>query len=333
MTDGKKIKAICLLSGGLDSSLALSIVKDQGVEVVALNFRGPFGGCTEVRDSAAHAVATSLGVSLVVLPLEEDYLEIVKAPSYGYGSNVNPCIDCHIYMLRRAGEMLEREGASFVVTGEVLGQRPMSQRLDTLRRIEKASGLVGYLLRPLSARLLEETIPEAKGWVKREDLLAISGRSRKEQIRLAGEKGLRGFSSPAGGCLLTDPRFALRVRDLFKHDSFTLYQVALLRIGRHFRLPLGSKLVIGRNQAENEQLEQVADPGDVVLITQDCPGPTAVLSGPMQAAEADLAASMIARYSDGKLAGLVKVKVISAEGVGFRDAAPLDPRNVSELMI
>jgi tRNA U34 2-thiouridine synthase MnmA/TrmU len=333
MKPDRKMRAVCLLSGGLDSSLAIRIIIDQGVEALAVHFTGPFGGCTEVRDSAAYAVATSMGIRLIVVSLEEDYLEIVKAPKYGYGSNVNPCIDCHIYFLRRAKEIMEREGASFVVTGEVLGQRPMSQRLDTLIRIEKASGLAGLIVRPLSAKLLEESVPESKGWVNRDDLLAINGRSRRDQLRLASEKGVRGFSSPAGGCLLTDPRFAVRVRDLIGHDGLTMHGAGLLRVGRHFRLPLGSKLIVGRDQKDNEHLLSKAQPWDVVLDTEDCPGPIAILTGEAAVGEVDLAASVVARYSDGRFTGRVRVHVISPDGHHFQDAVPLDAENVRRLMI
>ena len=333
MTDQAKVKAVCLLSGGLDSSLALKIVRDQGVEVMAVHCKGPFGGCTEVRDSAAAAVAAALGVRLIVVSLEEDYLDIVRSPRYGYGSNINPCIDCHIYFLKQAGRVMEREGASFVITGEVVGQRPMSQRLDTLRRIEKASGLVGLILRPLSARLLEESIPEARGWVRREEMLAISGRSRKEQLRLAGEFGLKGFSAPAGGCLLTDPLFAGRVRDLISHCSLNMYEAGLLRVGRHLRLPLGSKLVVGRNQAENDDLASRARAGDLVLTTEDCPGPTAILAGQAAERELELAASVVARYSDGKLGERVTVRAMSQGLDRVIVAVPLDAESTRKLLI
>jgi hypothetical protein len=327
------VKAVCLLSGGLDSSLALKVVKDQGIEVIAVHCKGPFGGCTEVRDSAAAAVAEALDVRLIVVALEEDYLDIVRSPRYGYGSNINPCIDCHIYFLKQAGRVMEQEGASFVITGEVVGQRPMSQRMDTLRRIEKASGLAGLILRPLSAKLLDETIPEAKGWVRREDMLAISGRSRREQLRLASEMGLTGFSAPAGGCLLTDPQFAGRVRDLIAHGSLNLHEAGLLRVGRHLRLPLGSKLVVGRNQSENDDLAGRARAGDFLLLTEDCPGPTAILAGEARDRELELAAAVVARYSDGKLGERVTVRALSQGIDRIIAVAPLDPESTRKLVV
>ena len=275
---GPNVKAICLLSGGLDSSLAAKLVLDQGVRVLAVNFVIPFGRCGNASESPARRMADSLGAAFRRISLGSDYLEVVRHPHYGYGSNVNPCIDCRIFMLRRAGEMMDREGASFVVTGEVVGQRPMSQRLDTMRRIEKDSGLEGLLLRPLSAKLLAPTIPEIEGWVNRDALLAVSGRSRKELIKLAGELGVTGYTTPGGGCLLTDPKFAGRVRDLLAHDTFTLDDVELLKVGRHLRFPGGPKLVVGRNEGDNEELESLAVEGDTVLTTEECPGPVAMSS-------------------------------------------------------
>lgn len=333
MKPDEKIKAVCLLSGGLDSSLALGIMKEEGVEVLAVNFTGPFGGCQDAEDSAAKKVADSFGVPLLVVTFGEEYLDIVRHPAHGYGSNVNPCIDCHIYMLRLAGEVMRREGAAFLVTGEVLGQRPMSQRLDTLKRIEKESGLKGFILRPLSARLLEETVPEARGWVRRERMLGISGRSRREQIGLARETGLEGFSAPAGGCLLTDPQFAGRVRDLIAHGSLNLHDAGLLRFGRHFRLPSGAKLVVGRHEHDNQALLSRARPTDTVLFTVDCPGPTAVISGPASEGDADLAAQMVARYSDGRITGRVAVRTTSSGEERTREVAPLDAEEVKGMMI
>jgi tRNA-specific 2-thiouridylase len=333
MEEGTRIKAVGLLSGGLDSSLALRIVKDQGVDVTAVNFTGPFGGCIEARDSAARKVAASLAVPLVVVDLGDDYLEIVKSPRHGYGSNVNPCIDCHIHMLLGAKAVMDRIGASFLVTGEVLGQRPMSQRLDTLKRIEKVSGLRGLILRPLSARLLDGTLPEARGWVRREDMLAISGRSRREQMQLAEEMGLSGYSSPAGGCLLTDPRFAVRVRDLLARGSLTMPEVKLLRLGRHFRLPGGSKLVVGRNQAENQDLAGLATPERVMLVTEDCPGPTALITGPAGREDVDLGARVVARYSDGCGLGQVTIRIITGTAEQASAVAPAEPGEVERLMI
>jgi tRNA-specific 2-thiouridylase len=334
MPEKRRIKAVCLLSGGLDSSLAIKLMQEQRIDIQAVNFVGPFGRRVAASgDSPAQSVARALGVDLEIITLGEDYLEIIRSPRYGYGSNVNPCIDCRIYMLRRAREMMERDEASFVVTGEVVGQRPMSQRTDTMRKVEKDSGLEGLLLRPLCAKLMAPTVPEERGWVDRERLLGISGRSRKELMRLAEEKGVQGYSSPGGGCLLTDPRFAVRVRDLLERDSLTLDGVELLKVGRHLRLPLGSKLVVGRNEDDNMRLLALRTESDTVLTTESCPGPTAVLRGARAREEEDLAAAIVARYSDGQAAGVATVRITSPAGVRVRDAVPMAADDVAGLMI
>ncbi len=325
------MKAICLHSGGLDSSLAILLIKEQGVEPVAAHFVSPFWG--REGKSPAEITAEAMGVRHVVVPMGEEYLEIVRNPRHGYGKNANPCIDCHLHMIRKAGALMDEVGASFVVTGEVLGQRPMSQRPDALRRIERECGLEGLLLRPLSARLLPETIPEKEGWVDREKLLAISGRSRAQQMRLAAEKGLTGYSTPAGGCLLTDPGYSRRIRDLIDRDDLSMAQAERLRVGRHFRLPRGSKLVIGRNQEENERLHSSIRKGDIEIVTVSCPGPTAVLTGPDAAEEILAAASMVARYADDKTGPAIVMEIAGAGEPYRMEAGRMSPEDVAELMI
>jgi tRNA U34 2-thiouridine synthase MnmA/TrmU len=236
-------------------------------------------------------------------------------------------------MLRQARKIMDEVGASFVVTGEVVGQRPMSQKLNTMRCIEKSSTLEGYLVRPLSAKLLAPTIPEKRGWIRREELLEISGRSRKELMRLAEEKGLSGYASPGGGCLLTDPRFAEKMRDSMSHNRLTEEVVSLLKVGRHFRLPLGSKLVVGRNEAENETLLGLATEQDTLLDTVSDPGPVAILRGDRASEEIGLAARMIARYSDGKNSPTVKVSIKSPEGSRAIDVEPMNPQEVGSFII
>ncbi len=325
------MKAICLHSGGLDSSLAIVLMKEQGIEPIATYFASPFWG--RKGKSPSQTTAEEMGVEHIVVPLGEDYLEIVRDPKHGYGKNANPCIDCHTYMLRKAGQLMADLGASFVVTGEVAGQRPMSQRMDTLRMIEKESGLEGLLLRPLSAKLLLPTIPETEGWVDREKLLGISGRSRAEQMRLAKEKGLKGYSTPAGGCLLTDPGYSQRIRDLMSHDDLTMVQAKRLRLGRHFRLPLGSKLIIGRNKQENEALHASLEPGDLAIITLSCPGPTALLTGPRASDEMRLAASMVARYGDDKASPTIEMTVVGPDEPCSIRVERMAENEVAELMI
>jgi tRNA U34 2-thiouridine synthase MnmA/TrmU len=239
------MKAIALLSGGLDSTLAAKVVMQQGIELEALNFLTVFCTCTHRGESclASQKAVDSLGIPLRVFNVSEEYLEVVKHPRHGYGSNMNPCIDCRIFMLRRAKAYMESVGASFIVTGEVLGQRPMSQRKDSMCLIEKEAGLEGSILRPLSAKFLPASIPEKEGWVDRERLLNIQGRSRKPQIKLADHFGIQDYPCPAGGCLLTDPGFSKRMRDLIlHHPDFSLNDVHLLKVGRHFRLSPKVKL-------------------------------------------------------------------------------------------
>ncbi len=328
------IKALCLVSGGLDSALAARLMQEQNIDIIALYFVNPFASCGEREEGAPpRRVAESLGVDLMAVPFEPDYLDVISHPCHGYGSNVNPCIDCRIYMLRQARKIMDGLGASFVVTGEVVGQRPMSQKLNTMRCIEKASTLEGYLVRPLSAQLLSPTIPEEKGWIRREELLAISGRSRKDLMRLARDKGLSGYASPGGGCLLTDPRFAEKMRDTMSHNELTENAVSLLKVGRHFRLPLGSKLVIGRNEAENESLAGLATEQDTLLDTVSNPGPIAILQGGRASEEEELAARMVARYSDGKASSVVTVSIKSPEGSRTLDAEPMNPQEVGSHMI
>jgi tRNA-specific 2-thiouridylase len=334
MQVGGNTEAICLLSGGLDSALAARLIIDQGIQVYGIHFIIPFGRLDKQGpDLPVRRVAASLGIGLDIVRLGDDFLEIVRSPRHGFGSNMNPCIDCKILMLRMAGELMRKRGADFVVTGEVVGQRPMSQRLDTMRRIEKESGLEGYLIRPLSAHLLAPTRPETEGLVRRERLLSIKGRSRKDLMRIAGEKGVSGYASPAGGCLLTDPRYAQRVRDLLKHEMLTLHDVDLLSVGRHFRLPHGSKLVVGRHKQDNDLLSALVERDDDVFTTPAVPGPTAVLRGPEMAADRDLTARIVARYSDAGASESVTVRVSCGGGEISLRVTPLDPVEAEKLMI
>jgi tRNA U34 2-thiouridine synthase MnmA/TrmU len=297
------MKAIALLSGGLDSTLAAKIVMEQGVELEALNFLTVFCTCTNRGETclASQKAVDAIGISLKVLNVSEEYLHVIRHPKHGYGSNMNPCIDCRIFMLKKAKVYMEGAGASFIVTGEVLGQRPMSQRRDAMRLIEKEAGLEGYILRPLSAKFLPITIPEKEGWISRESLLAIQGRSRKPQIQLADHYGIRDYPCPAGGCLLTDPGFAKRIRDLMEHKpDFSLNDVHLLKIGRHFRLSPRLKLVVGRNEEDNKKIQTFAQDGDVLLKVLHHPGPLSLLRGEPDNTEIGRAASITVRYGKAK---------------------------------
>jgi tRNA-specific 2-thiouridylase len=333
-TSGRRVRALCLLSGGLDSALAAKLILEQGIGLRGVHFVIPFGRRRRSGpDTPINRVSDSLGIQCDVVRLGEDFLEVVRNPRHGYGANVNPCIDCRIHMLRKAGELMRRWEMEFVVTGEVLGQRPMSQRLDTIRRIEKESGLEGRIVRPLSARLLAASEPENAGLVDRTGFLDIRGRSRKDLLRLADEKGVRGFSSPGGGCPLTDPCYARRVRDLLQYDMLTLGNVDLLGVGRHFRLPNGAKLVVGRHKQDNDMLENLAGDRDLLLTTPDIPGPTAVLVGDVDREAEHTAAGVVARYSDASAGEHVRVRLKAPSGVKFIDAEPLDPGAVAGMMI
>lgn len=273
----EKVKAIIMFSGGLDSTLAAKMMLDQGIDLLALHLTSPFCTCDR-RSSGCMAtsvlMAEQLGVKMVTLPKGKDYFRIIKRPQHGYGSALNPCVDCRIFGLKKAKERMEKEGAKFIVTGEVLGQRPMSQMRDILRFIERKSGLEGLLLRPLSAKHFPPTIPETKGWVNRDELLSIAGRSRKEQIRLAEKYDIKDYPCPAGGCLLTDKMFAPRLKDLFDHcDAPENYEFNILKIGRHLRLPTGEKLIIPRSEAENIKLEHLGKGRIVLVCPAGFPGP------------------------------------------------------------
>ncbi|HUL30151.1 MAG TPA: hypothetical protein VLZ03_06810 [Thermodesulfobacteriota bacterium] len=297
------MKAIALLSGGLDSTLAAKVVLEQGIGLEALNFMTVFCTCTHRGATclASQKAVETLGIPLKVFNVSEEYLRVVKCPKHGYGKNMNPCIDCRIFMLKKAKAYMEESGASFIVTGEVLGQRPMSQRRDAMRLIDKEADLEGFILRPLSAQVLPVTIPEKEGWVDREKLLKIQGRSRKPQIGLAGHYGIRDYPCPAGGCLLTDSGFAKRMKDLMTHHpDFSLNDVHLLKMGRHFRFSGGVKLVVGRQEEENQKIQTFAQGGDILLKVSGFPGPLSLLRGEYEEEDIKKAAAITVHYSKAK---------------------------------
>jgi tRNA-uridine 2-sulfurtransferase len=296
-----KRKAVSLLSGGLDSLLATKLVMEQGIEMEALHFTSPFCNCTKGdKGCGLQAIrsAKELGVKVTVKLKGLDYIEMIRSPKHGYGKNINPCIDCRIFMLKIAREFMDEIGASFVITGEVLGQRPMSQRRNAIRLIERESCLEGLILRPLSAQHFSPTIPETEGIVDRERLLDIAGRSRKTQYELVDSYGLNEFSCPGGGCLLTDRIFADKVRDLLAFNSnVTMKDMALLKIGRHFRLDAETKLILGRNQSENERLNAVHEPPNILFEPLDFKGPTGLLIGPSDGNHLELSVNIMAFYA------------------------------------
>jgi len=300
----KKIKAISLVSGGLDSTLATKVILDQGIDVMAVNFLSPFclcnkrGGC---RHEAKY-LADTLGIELKLIRVFDEYLKIVKHPKFGYGRNLNPCIDCRILILKKTKEFMKEIGVSFVVTGEVLGQRPMSQHRGALKLIEKETGLEGLILRPLSAKLLDETIPEKKGWVNRDKMLDYCGRSRKPQMALAKQFGLNDYPCPAGGCLLTDAGFSRRLKDLLEHskdDNLNLNDIELLKLGRHFRMGPKNKLIVGRNEEENNRLLNLAIESDFIFEPTDIKGPVAIGRGEFDSPDLfGIASQIVSRYCD-----------------------------------
>ncbi len=270
----KKLKAVGLLSGGLDSVVAAKLILDQGIEVHAVHIAMPWG-CG--RNAGVIALAEQLGIALHTIPLSDDYLSILKDPKYGFGSAHNPCIDCHIYMVRKAAAYMHKIGASFVFTGEVLGQRPMSQRRKCLDHVEQDAGIPGLLLRPLSAKLLPPTIPEEQGMVDREKLLGITGRSRKTQLAFVMKYGIKGFATPSGGCLLTEKIFGVRLKDVLKHGCADIAATAVLGSGRYFRVDEHTFIILGRDQVENESLMRFAMPDDMILRSLVSAGPVALL--------------------------------------------------------
>jgi len=293
------MKALALLSGGLDSTLAVKLILNQGIDVVAINFTSPFclcgkGGC------GATEVAKKFNIPLKIVKKDENYLKIIKKPKHGYGKNMNPCIDCRIYTLKKAKKYAKKIGASFIFTGEVLDERPMSQHIRALKIIEKEAGLEGKILRPLSAKLLSETEVEKKGWINREKLLDIRGRSREKQIKLAKKWKINDYPCPSGGCLLTYKEFADKVRDLFKHKKrIKTKDILILKVGRHFRFDK-NKIIVGRNENENKQLLKLKDASDYYFEVLDYNGPITLLQGPKTKKAIEKAAALTVRYSDSK---------------------------------
>lgn len=309
--------AIALFSGGLDSMLAIRLMQIQGIAVHALHLTSPFFGVTPDTDSGkydARRAAALIDVPLTILPLGEEYLEMLRNPRHGYGKAINPCIDCHAYFLQQAKELMHSTGADFVITGEVLGQRPMSQRRDALRVVERDCGLGGLLLRPLSARLLPPTLPEQQGWVDRDRLPAIKGRSRKEQLRLAAELGVTDYPNPAGGCLLTEISYASKVRDLFVHSSrLDPRDFKLLRLGRHFRLDAGTKLVVGRDQDENALLLASSKDGDTAFRWDQGGSPLGLLLGEATASALQTAGKILLRYTRCEPQADARLKILGSD--------------------
>ncbi|MEW5840815.1 hypothetical protein [Nitrososphaera sp.] len=336
--EGKRPKAVALLSGGLDSNLAIRMMLDQGVDVEAVAIKTPFCDfdCGKGCGHRVKEVADELGVKLKTVYFGEEYLRMLKNPRHGYGSGMNPCIDCRQMMYGAAKEHMEKTGADFIITGEVLFQRPMSQNNRALHIIESETGLEGKVLRPLSAKHLPPTDAERDGLIKRENMGDIRGRSRKGQLALARRFGVHEPPNAAGGCLLTDPAFSKRVEDLMAHvkDIPSINDIELLKVGRHFRLSKEAKLVVGRNKDENEIVRALAEDGkDAVLEAKDHVGPTCILRGTYDDGAIAKAASIVLRYSDAPKDARSEVTVTANGASKSIEAEPADSSWVDSLRI
>jgi len=301
VTEEKKKKVVALLSGGLDSQLAIKMMQEQGFDVSAVAIKTPFcdfdcgRGCGfEIRERA-----DDLDVNLKTVYLGDEYIEMLKHPKHGIGAGFNPCIDCRSMMFDAAKKHMEEIGAEFIISGEVLGQRPMSQHAPALRTIENESDLVGKIVRPLSAALLPETDPEKDGLIKRENLGMIRGRTRRGQLDMAKKYGIENPPNAGGGCLLTEPHFGIKAKDLFSHTKNpTINDIDLLKIGRHFRLDEETKFIVGRNKDENEMIKAISLPSDILLEAKDFVGPVSILRGSNAKQHLKFASSITLRYSD-----------------------------------
>ena len=304
--------AVALFSGGLDSTLAIIAVLRQGISVKAIKFHTPFD-CSVSNDLVC--IAKKFGFDIESRNLGEKFLQIVKRPEHGYGKNMNPCIDCRILMLREARVFTDNAEADFIITGEVLGQRPMSQRKDMLYHIDRKAGVTNRVVRPLSAKLLRTTDAEAAGIINRHWLYDFSGRSRKPQMALAEEFGLADYPSPAGGCLLTEPNYAARLKELMSFDpSPSRRDIDLLKVGRHFRYSARCKIIVGRDMTENGLIESLATGEDILLKVNDCGSPSVLVSGEVTREALKVAASLCARYSDARKDSSVTVTNINDPG-------------------
>jgi len=348
VTDKPETVAVALLSGGLDSTLAARIVLEQGVTVIGVNFAGAYCPRPRQGKSNAEKAAEQLAIELVTLPIDAEFITMVKRPQHGRGKNMNPCIDCHTLMIRKAwawGQAgpeaksqkpkAKTQRADFIITGEVLGQRPMSQNRNALNTVARESGVGDRLLRPMSAKLLDATAAEREGLVDRERLLDVEGRQRTRQMALAEKYGIRDYPTPAGGCLLTEKVFSKRLAEAFDHGEDSLDTIELLSRGGHFRLPYGARLVVGRDEPENDELLRRKPAGAVVIDAGDLPGPVGIVtkvSGDQRSAGSSdgvLAARICARYSDKRSEKLARV-VIADEAV---DVEPASEAESARLLI
>lgn len=329
-------KALALMSGGLDSTLAAKVIMDQGIEVTGLTFKSAFFGTKN-----AEKMAAQIGLPLIIVDFTEEHLEMTKNPKHGYGKNMNPCIDCHAMMLRYAGKIMEEQGYDFIITGEVLNQRPMSQNYKALEIVKEESGYEDKILRPLSALNLPPTKMELEGLVDRSKLYGFSGKTRKPQMELAEKLGIKEYPSPAGGCSLTEPNFAARLKDLYTYDkeNTNVHDIQLLRVGRHFRLSDKVKVVSSRNADEYKALKELITDDMLVFDTAEHKGSTIVLKASKghepTDEEIEMAAAIAARYSKGKdeETVLVKYKKPKDEQHKFIRVKPASEEDIKKLML
>ncbi len=291
------MKALALFSGGLDSVLAMKLIVDQGIEVTAINVNTGFGSTNDRRDHMQN-MCDQIGAKLEILDLRQEFLdEVLFDPKYGYGKNFNPCIDCHGFMFRYTGALLKKYNASFMISGEVVGQRPMSQRKEAMEQVASLSDdHEDLILRPLCAKLLPATKPEREGWVNRDQLMDITGRSRERQLELAKKIGLKDFESPGGGCLLTDIQFSNRLSEFVKNDTMKIDDIDTLKAGRHLRLPNGAKLIVGRHKEDNDKLESTKSDKYIALRITDTTGPFCLIESNANIEDKQLAAKIIITY-------------------------------------
>ncbi len=336
MTHKKTYTALVLFSGGLDSMLAVRILQEQGISIRALHCKAAFHQESyEEYERSVDRFCEKFSVTVVRMSIDEDFIAVLKNPRYGYGSHVNPCIDCRIYLLTRAREYMKESGADFVATGEVAGQRPMSQRKPMLEVIARRAGLEDLLVRPLSAKLLSPTLPEREGWIDRERFYDLHGRSRRPQMALARKFGIDDYPNPAGGCLLTDAQFAAKIRDLMDHDELTMQAIDMLKAGRHFRLGDHTKVIVGRDRRDNLLLLKKVSPGDTVLRLAHIPGPVTVVTGRPPRDILLEAGSIACCYAKTKKGARVRLSVFDTETRKRThiDASPMDRADLKRFAI
>ncbi|UCF91556.1 MAG: tRNA 4-thiouridine(8) synthase ThiI [Desulfobacterales bacterium] len=326
----RKTRALGLCSGGLDSTLSGLVLREQGIEVEWITFETPFFAAAKARKASQRT-----GIPLTVKSIFPVYIKMLKDPNCGYGRNMNPCLDCHALMFRLAGEIMQAQNFDFLFSGEVLGQRPMSQTRSSLRYVEKKSGFEGYILRPLSAKRLPETIPEKEGLVRRERLFDFAGRSRKPQIKLAQQFGLSDYPAPAGGCLLTDKGYSRRLKDLFAHqENCTENELHLLKYGRHFRLNSDTKLIVGRTQIDNENIIRYHNAAvDTLLDVKNYASPVTLVPANPRKDAIYLAAAVCVGYSKAPPGALVDVLVASPHGRELIQVIGIRPQDIRDKMI